>query len=422
MRYTEALRWLYGLESRGIKLGLDRIAAAAEVRGHPEHASRFVHVAGTNGKGSVATMVESVLRAAGYRTGQFASPHLQRYVERVQIAGRPISEGEAAKRIEELRDDTRLPPLSFFEYTTLLALEAYRDARCDVVVLEVGLGGRLDSTNIVTPEASVITNISFEHERILGDTLAKIAREKAGVLKPSVPCIVGARGKAVRRAISARARSVGAPLRWIDRDFEGTWHDGSLSVRVGAREWTGLRLGLQGAYQGDNAACAIATLVELGESGFEVSDAHLRAGLKRSKWPGRLEWHRANPAFLFDAAHNASGCETLARYLDDLEFPGPVVLLFGAMRDKDHRRMLAAFDGRVDRRVYAAPSVDRSERPERLAKLRGGTVARSVRDAIARAKRAAGPDGLVVTAGSIFLVSEVRALVKNIRTDPPIAM
>ena len=124
MRYTEALRWLYGLESRGIKLGLDRIAAAAEVRGHPEHALRFVHVAGTNGKGSVATMVESVLRAAGYRTGQFASPHLQRYVERVRIAGRPISEGEAAKRIEELRADTRLPPLSFFEYTTLLALRS----------------------------------------------------------------------------------------------------------------------------------------------------------------------------------------------------------------------------------------------------------------------------------------------------------
>jgi dihydrofolate synthase/folylpolyglutamate synthase len=421
-RYQEALHWLYGLESGGIKLGLDRIARAAEVRGHPEDGLRFVHIAGTNGKGSVAAMVESVLRAAGYGTGQFASPHLQRYVERVRVNGRPISEREAAKRIEELRADTRLPPLSFFEYTTLLAFEAFRDARCDVVVLEVGLGGRLDSTNIVTPDASVITNISLEHQRILGDTLAKIAREKAGVLKPGIPCIVGARGTAVRRAISARASAVGSPLRWIDRDFESSWHRRLLSVRVGEQQWSGLRLGLQGDYQGDNAACAIATLVELSERGFKVSDADIRVGLKRARWPGRLEWHDGHPAFLFDAAHNASGCETLARYLDDLDFSGRVLLLFGAMQDKDHRRMLAAFDERVDRRIYAAPAIYRSEPPERLAKIRQGTITRSVRDAVARAKRAAGPDGLVIVAGSIFLVSEARALVKNVRTDPPIAM
>ena len=421
-RYREALRWLYGLESRGIKLGLDRMKAAAEVRGHPEREVRYVHVAGTNGKGSVATMVESVLRAAGYHTGQFASPHLQRYVERVRIAGRPISEREAAIRIEALRADDRLPPLSFFEYSTLLAFEAFRDARCDIVVLEVGLGGRLDSTNIVMPEASVITNISFEHERILGDTLAKIAREKAGVLKPGVPCVVGARAMSARRAIRARGKAVGAPLRWIGRDFESRWDGKLLSVRVGDRRWDDLRLGLRGHYQADNAACALATLEGLGSRGFEIDDEHIRTGLRRAKWPGRLEWHRGSPAFLFDAAHNASGCETLARYLDDLEFPGRVVLLFGAMEDKDHRRMLAAFDDRAERRIYAAPSVRRSQSPARFERIRAGTVARSVRDAVARAKRAAGPDGLVVVAGSIFLVSEARALVKNVRTDPPIAL
>lgn len=421
-RYQEALRWLYGLESRGIKLGLDRIAHAAEVRGHPERALRYVHVAGTNGKGSVAAMLESVLRAAGYRTGQFTSPHLQRYVERVRIGGRPISESEASKRIEQLRSDSRLPPLSFFEYTTVLAFEAFRDARCDIVVLEVGLGGRLDSTNIVVPEASVITNISLEHQRILGDTLGAIAREKAGVLKAGVPCIVGSRAKGARRAISGRARSVGAPVRWVGRDFERTWNGSSLSVRVGSREWTDLRLGLRGSYQGDNAACALATLVELGQRGFEVSDEQIRRGLKRAKWPGRLEWYRDRPAFLFDAAHNASGCATLAHYLDELDFPGPIVLLFGAMRDKDHRRMLATLDGCVHKRVYTAPATARSERPERLAKIREGTVARSVRDAVAQAKRAAGPEGLVVVAGSIFLLAEVRALVKNVRTDPLIAM
>jgi len=421
-RYKDALEWLYGLESRGIKLGLERMQTAVEVRGHPERGLRYLHVAGTNGKGSVAAMSESVLRAAGYKTGQFTSPHLQRYVERVRIGGRPISEAEAARRIEDLRADSRLPSLSFFEYTTLLAFEAFRDARCDVVVLEVGLGGRLDSTNVVTPVASVITNISLEHQRILGDTHAKIAREKAGVLKPGVPCIVGTRSKSARRAIRARAKVVGAPLRWIDSDFESRWTNNTLSVRVGERTLEHLRLGLRGRYQADNAACAVAALDELAHAGFVISERDIRVGLGRARWPGRLEWYPGQPSFLFDAAHNAAGCLTLARYLHELEFPGRVVLLFGAMRDKDHRAMLSAFDGLVERRVYVSPSVHRSERPERLARIRSGAVARSVRDAVTRAKRAAGPEGLVVTAGSIFLVSEVRALVKNARTDPPIAM
>ena len=421
-RYREALAWLYGLESRGIKLGLERMETAVAMRGHPEKGLRYLHVAGTNGKGSVATMAESVLRAAGYKTGQFASPHLQRYIERVRIAGRPISESEAARRIEALRNERNLPPLSFFEYTTLLAFEAFRDAHCDIVVLEVGLGGRLDSTNVVVPDAAVITNIGFEHQRILGDTLFKIAREKAGVLKPGVPCIVGARAKNARRAIRARAKAVGAPIRFIDTDFESRWEGKTLSARVGDRAWDGLRLGLSGRYQADNAACVLAALDDLGRSGFEVSDDDIRLGLGRAKWPGRLEWHRGHPSFLFDAAHNAAGCETLAEYLEGRAYSGRVVLLFGAMRDKDHRRMLAAFDGLVGRRIYAAPSTRRTEPPERLAKIRPGTVARSVRDAVSRAKRAAGPDGLVVVAGSIFLVSEARALVKNVRTDPPIAM
>ncbi len=402
-RYREALEWLYGLESRGIKLGLDRMQAAVDARGNPERNVPYVHVAGTNGKGSVSTMVASILRAAGYRCGQFASPHLHRYVERVRIDGRAISEREAARRIDELRRDERLSELSFFEYTTLLAFESFAEAKCEVAVLEVGLGGRLDSTNVVTPLSSVITNIGFEHERILGDTLAKIAREKAGVLKPDVPCVVGAREPSARRAIRARARVVGAPLRWIDSDFDGQWDGRSLRIRVGDERWSDLRLGLRGDYQADNAACALATIVELRAKGFDVPDDAIASGLRRAKWPGRLEWHGGSPSFLFDAAHNKAGCETLARHLGELDHGGRVVLLFGAMRDKDHRRMLAAFDEHVDRRIYAAPALHRSEPPARLARVRPGTIARSVRDGVARAVRAAGPDGLVVVAGSIFL-------------------
>ncbi len=421
-RYGEALSWLYGLESRGIKLGLDRMAEAARVRGNPEQGLCYVHVAGSNGKGSVATMVESVLRTAGYQTGQFASPHLQRYVERIRIDGRPIRESEAAKRLLDLREDSRLPALSFFEYTTLLAFEAFRAAECDVVVLEVGLGGRLDATNIVMPEVSVITNVSLEHQRILGETLSKIAREKAGILKNGIPCIVGSRNSKVRGTLRRRANAVGAPLLYIGRDFDAHWDDGTLSARVGDRHWSRLRLGLRGRYQGDNAACALAVIELLRDRGFEVSESNTREGLRRAKWPGRLEWHAGEPAFLFDAAHNAAGCRTLASYLEELAFAGRVVLLFGAMRDKDHRAMIHAFDDTVDRFVYTRPNMRRAVSPDRLREIGKGTVARSVGDGLIRAKRAAGPNGLVVVAGSIFLVAEVRGLVKGVRTDPPIAM
>jgi len=421
-RYAEALRWLYGLESRGIKLGLERMTRAAEVRAHPEAGLQFVHIAGTNGKGSVAALLESVLRAAGYRTGQFASPHLQRYVERVRIEGRPISERAAAQRIEALRHDPRLPELSFFEYTTLLAFEAFAEAKCDIVLLEVGLGGRLDATNIVTPVVSVISNIGLEHERILGDTLAKIAREKAGVLKPGVTCVSGVTQSTARAAITKRANLVGAPLVRIGRDFSSEWRNGKLWCTVGDHCFPDLRLGLQGRHQASNAACAVAALQELRRMGFVVSDRDLRLGFRRVKWPGRLEWHRGNPTFLFDAAHNAAGCRSLAAYLENERFPGRVVLLFGAMKDKNHRQMLGAFDDVVDRRVYVASKMRRVQEPSSLARIRGGTVARSVRDGLRIARRMAGPNGLVLVAGSIFVVAEVRGAVKGVRTDPPIAM
>jgi len=291
-----------------------------------------------------------------------------------------------------------------------------------VVVLEVGLGGRLDATNIVTPKVSVITNVSLEHQRILGETLSKIAREKAGILKAGVPCVVGARNTSVRRTLSRRANTVGAPLRCIGRDFDARWDNGTLSARVGDREWNRLRLGLRGRYQGDNAACALAAIEELRDRGFEISEANVRQGLRRAKWPGRLECHPGRPPFLFDAAHNTAGCRTLARYLEELAFPGRVVLLFGAMKDKDHRAMIRAFDDTVERFVFAAPNMRRAESPDRLSQISKGTVARSVRDGLTRAKRAAGPDGLVVVAGSIFLVAETRGLVKGVRTDPLIAM
>lgn len=428
MRYDEAIRWLYGLAPRGIRLELDRMRAALALRGNPERALRVVHVAGTNGKGSVSAMVEASLRAAGHRTGLYTSPHLHRFVERIRIAGREISAREVAERATDIERALRgpgAPELTFFETATLLALEAMRDAKVDVAVLEVGLGGRLDATNVIErPEVTAITRIALDHEALLGTTMAAIAREKAGILKPGIPAVIGVRDRRAKRAIAARARQVGAPATWIDRDFEVVDEArGRFGVRVGQRVVGGLRLSLDGAHQRDNAACAVAALVALEARGFDIGDSAIRRGLARTRWLARLERVRGRPDLLFDAAHNPDGARSLAAYLATVpRTAGPRVLVFGAMRDKDHRAMLSALDAEIDRRVYVAPRTPRAADPRRLARIRPGETAPSGRAALARARRLAGPKGLVVVAGSIYLLSEVRALALHVPAEPVITL
>jgi dihydrofolate synthase / folylpolyglutamate synthase len=426
-RYAEALARLYALQSRGIRLGANRMASALALRGHPERGQRFVHVAGTNGKGSVSAMIESVLRAAGYRTGLFTSPHLHRFVERVRIAGRAIGDAEAGARVRDVLAASAAwgqPESTFFELTTLLALESFRDHRCDVVVLEVGLGGRLDATNVVTPELSVITNIALEHTEILGRTHAAIAREKAGILKAGVPAVVGVRERSARAVIARRARALGTPLALIDRDFAATpdARAGRFGVRMGEQAIDGLRLALPGAHQLDNAACAVAALWQLRARGFEIGDGALRKGLGRVRWPARLERVPGKPGFLFDAAHNPDGARVLAGYLQQNPTAGRRVLIFGAFADKDFAAMLRSLRPHVDRIVYCPPPVWNAAKSSALRRCEPGSAARDAADAIAQARRAAGADGEIVVAGSIYLVAAVRACVLGLRSDPPIRM
>ncbi len=425
--YREAVRYLYGLEPRGIRLELDRVRAALALRGDPHRGCRFVHVAGTNGKGSVAAMTEAALRAAGLRTGLYTSPHLHRFVERIRIDGRPVSEASVARRVADLRAALAVPgapELTFFETATLLAFECFRDAQCDVVVLEVGLGGRLDATNVIEPALSVITRIALDHQGRLGNTLGAIAAEKAGILKRGVPAVVGVREPEAREVIAARARALRVPVWWIDRDFaardEGR---GRLSVRVGGEWISGLRSRLAGAHQRDNAAVVVAALRRLSAQGLvDVPEEAIRRGLGAVRWPGRLERIGRAPTFLLDAAHNPDGCTALAAHLDGLPRRGPRVLVFGAMADKDLAAMLAAFDGRVDERIYAEPKMARATAVATLAAIRPGRLARSTADALARARRRAGPEGLVVVAGSIFLMAEARARLRGVPTEPPLRM
>lgn len=444
MSYASELQWLYGLSARGIRLELDRMRGGLAHRGNPQRGLAVVHVAGTNGKGSVSSFCERMLRAAGYRTGIFTSPHLHRFVERFKVNGRPLSEAEVTRRLaDQRRDAENMPPLTFFEHSALLALEAFRDHGCDVVVLEVGLGGRLDATNVIEdPAISVVTRIAFDHMNILGDTLSAIAKEKAGIFKSGRPAVIGARDPEPRRVLLDVARRKKTAPWVIGREFDGAPTSRGARIRVGDDE-RDFRLGLAGAHQAENAAIAVAAMHRLRADGWSIDDDAIATGLAKTTWPGRLELRSVpdgadgpRPRFLFDCAHNPDGCLALAAHLRAMRTRATetspqagsakkprTVLLFGALADKEHEPMLACFDDVVDRRVYAVPDVPRAPKSARVfTAIRDGVVAKSVHEGIAKAERLAGPDGLVVVGGSIFLVQEARAHVLGLRTDPSISM
>lgn len=395
MNYTQALSYLYALEPRGMQPGLSRMERVLALRGHPERGLKVVLVAGTNGKGSIATMIAAGLRG---RVGLFTSPHMHRLVERFRIAGRPVAESRLAHALSDLKrtlDAPGTPALTFFEICTVLALELFRG--CDAVVLEVGLGGRLDATNVVRPLVSVIGSIALDHTEWLGPTLAHVAREKAGIIKPGVPVIVGTREPTARRVILARARRLRAPALCLDRDF---------APQPGAP--------LPGAFQADNYAIAQAALRAL--------PARYRAAkARRVRWPGRLELLPGAPDVLCDAAHNPHAAAALAEHIARSAYARRV-LLFGAMRDKDHAAMIELLAPHVDALVFARAHTPRAESAQLLAKCYHGEALESVPRALQRARKLAGKNGLVIACGSIFLMAEVRALVLGLRTDPPIAL
>jgi dihydrofolate synthase/folylpolyglutamate synthase len=409
-----------------MRMGIERMRAGLAYR-RLEGAKLppMIQIAGTNGKGSVSAMLASALSAAGYRTGLFTSPHLHRYTERIQIDGKPLGTREAARRISELLEafgQPGAPFVSFFELSTLMAVEVFRDHQCDIAVMEVGLGGREDATNALPAALTIITRIAFDHESMLGRTLSEIAYAKAGIIKPGVPLIVGARERQALRVIRKTAREQKAPTRYIDRDFAvKPARSGRVAFRVADKRYGPLSLGLPGEHQRDNAACAVAALVELRGAGFRVPNRAIVAGLQNVRWPARLERLPGRPAHLLDAAHNPDGCAALAEYLR-AQPERPRVLVFGVMRDKDYPAMLGNLAGEVDAVFYARPRIPRAELPATLRKVLPGVAARSVEEALRQARRRAGPRGLVVVAGSIFLVAEARAKLLRVPTDPLIRM
>jgi dihydrofolate synthase/folylpolyglutamate synthase len=397
----EELSALYARAPRGMKLGLAPMLEACAANGHPERAERIVHVAGTNGKGSVSSMVESIARAAGHHTGLYTSPHLCRFAERIRIDGEPIDDVQLERSIA--RALAVVPELTFFEAATLAAFFAFDERDVRTRVLEVGLGGRLDATNVVErPTVTVITRIAFDHQDKLGNTLAEIAGEKAGILKPGVPLVLGPIDGEARDRILARASEVGAPVTDAMKD------ERAIAIVRGAT------LGLAGEHQVANATVAACAAAFLG-----TSDEQIARGLSLAKWPGRLETIASNGAsILLDCAHNPDGAAALARHVARNGAPADA-LVFGALADKDWRAMLELLAPLAKRRIYTTPKGRAPASPNEMKALADGEIADSLEEALARA---ISPGARVVVTGSIYLVGEARASLLGLPRDPPVAL
>ena len=417
MTYGAAVSYLLsvGQELSGIKFDLANIRRLLEELGHPEQACRVVHIAGTNGKGSAAAMLEAVLRSAGYRTGLYTSPHLVRINERIQVAGEEIADADfaavsadvvaAVERLLALRELPAHP--SFFECLTAIAFEHFRRARCEIASVEVGMGGRLDATNALTPLLSIIMPVEFDHEPYLGHTLEQIAFEKAGIIKEGGVVVSAAQHPEAAAVLDRVVRERGARLVYAQQD---------ALLRLDGR----LRLALPGRHQAANAAVVATAVQELRRLGVEVSPAALAEGLATVRWPGRLEWVQGRPALLLDGAHNPAAARALRTYLceslldADLGVAGRrLVLLFGAMRDKvvgEIANLLFPLAAGV---VLTRPHQRRAATPRALAELTAHLNPRVLEreepgEALELACELAGPDGVVVVTGSLYLVGEIR--------------
>jgi dihydrofolate synthase/folylpolyglutamate synthase len=414
--YPDSVRYLYSLGNElkvGAKWGLERMQTLLGALGNPEHRQRFIHIAGTNGKGSTAAMIANALRHSGLTTGLYTSPHLVEPTERIQIDGLAISRQEFAAAFETvhrvsedlLRNERLDAHPSYFETVTAMALLVFRQ-RCEISVLEVGLGGALDATNVIEPELCVITPIAFDHEAFLGNTIESIAREKAGILKPGVAAVIARQSVPAEAVIVGRAHELGSKIiRTTDAqtsNLQTTARHSSFSL-----DGETYTCALAGRHQIENAAAAV-----LAGRQLRVPIAAIKAGLADVHWPGRLEYLSRAPDLVLDGAHNPAGAAALAAYIKEFCSTRPVWLVYGAMRDKAIEEVTELLFPLADRLIVTAPEFPRALRPEAIldiTKHPNASVAQNVADAILLA-RTAPSEAVVFFTGSLFLVGEARSL------------
>ena len=419
MNYPDSVHFLYALgnEIKTAKFGLERIRIVLAALDNPQDRCRFVHVAGTNGKGSTCAMIESALRAGGASTGLFISPHLHEPTERISLDGRPVSVErftDAFNRVhtvaEKLLDQgvIDLHP-TYFETVTTMAFLIFADAPTDRVVLEVGLGGRLDATNVITPELTVITQVDFDHEAFLGISLEAIAGEKAGILKPGVPAVFSRQRPEVEPVLERRAAEVGAP---VARTHDWTVSDLDLNARGSRFTLHGdtslhIECPLAGEHQVENAITAAVALHNL-----SLSTRAIEAGIAAARWPGRLERLSEKPEIIADGAHNPAGARALAAYIDRFYAHRRVRLIYGAMRDKAVEEVCGILFPRAAEVIVTAPQQPRALYPEAIREIADHPdlrITHSLRDALDLVADVRPEDAIFIT-GSLYLVGEAREL------------
>jgi dihydrofolate synthase/folylpolyglutamate synthase len=433
--YAEATSFLYGLRRFGWRPGLETIQRLLELLGDPHAGMPSIHIGGTNGKGSTAAMTAAILRAAGHRTGLYTSPHLLSFTERIQVDGELIAEEEIVALTERLKPlcadyfapettpplGDRLPHPTFFELTTAMAFLHFRRRMADIAVIEVGLGGRLDATNVIRPRVAVITNIALEHEEYLGRTVVEIAGEKAGIVKPEVPVITGARGEALE-AIRRAAAALGAPVISIPDAYRWRVRESSLSGQVfdldGPRGcYETLRIPLVGHHQIDNAVLAVAAVETARDRGLRSDEAAIRRGLAMTEWSGRLQIIEDKPRIILDGAHNPAGAQVLATFLTEHRAElGRLILVFGVLKDKNWEAMLGCLVPLADEIILTHPPTARGADPAGLRSgIRGRAETRVAAEpaaALALARSAAGAADTILVAGSLYTVAAALRLLR----------
>ena len=422
MNYNEALEYIHSISWQFCRPGLERIGELCEKLGHPERELRFVHVAGTNGKGSFCSMLDSVLRSAGYRTGLYTSPYIVRFNERMCACGEPISDGELADITAYVKPiaDSMLDKPTEFELITAIAFEFFKRKRCEIVILEAGMGGRLDSTNIIEKSIlSVITGIALDHTAFLGETVEKIAAEKAGIIKPSCPVLLGGEGESVREVIAAKAKDMNAELFTVDysklsvtsSDLSGSLFD------FGAHK--AIEISLLGSYQPRNAAAVVSAVDVMREKGFDISEFALKEGLKNAVWHARFEIVRRDPLVIFDGAHNPDGVDAAVKSIETyFKARGErVFVLTGVLSDKEYRYIASRIASVTEKAFVISPDNPRALDADQYADVLCSfgveatpfnELATAVSCAIDEAKRA---ECALVCLGSLYLYGDIIKLI-----------
>ncbi len=412
MNFQASLEYLYGLQLFGIKLGLENMQALKARLPLLQDPLPCIHIAGTNGKGSVSMLLAEILKHSGLRVGLYTSPHLHCFTERIRIGGEPIDCNEVVRLAETIRQAAVDIPVTFFEATTAMAFLAFKESQVDIAVIETGLGGRLDATNIVEPQLCLITPISSDHSEHLGETLAEIAAEKSGIIKSGVPVVVGKQTPEAAEVILTTADDHGVAVCLADRDFSWRGDHGNLAVAVGVNHLDGLTCSLAGVHQLDNFAQAVAAAMTLREQGIVITDAAIRKAGKSATWPGRLEWWSGAREVLLDVAHNQAGIACLANYLDEQNL-SRIHLVTGLSGKRDPFEILMPLV-KFAEAIYAVPVsyglsvptpqiVGWAER-QRLPV----SEYRTAGEGLYAALKAAGKKEPVVVCGSIYLVAELR--------------